>query len=225
MDTTRTITPQLLEGWSVDLERSELKRFFAGTGITPLEFTRLPIEQNLEGDGSVPASKKKMYILTRPLVLPRDMLQKIALYSARLVLPIYEDIYPGDLRLQNALAKKELFDKGNIAQAMLDEAISSVRRTIWSYLEDSDDRPDPATLDESARLAAEAVSMTVLRAIENGFEKGAPWSAVRAACLSSAAQNSTSENWVKTQRETWDRIYFYTCELLEGEYAERNEGI
>ena len=104
--------------------QSTLERFIPGEGLTPGEFIKLPIDTYLGQENESTLAAIKVYLLLFEGVLPDIVLNRIGIYAARLVLPVYERTYPRDRRPRRAILAKIRLLRGRGNDAQLGEALA-----------------------------------------------------------------------------------------------------
>ena len=177
----------------------QLVRFIGEEGISPLEFTRLPVEQFLSEQYGNPAIREKLIILLQKEVLSKPLLFETGVFTAELALHMYEKIIPGESGFRNVFNQISNFSKGtipgNARRRKIQQEINELRTTTYSdssqasiYFIDAINHLTYNIYDpfEVARLTVMAAGFMVPYEERN---------AVRA--------------------ETWQKIYDFICERLE----------
>ena len=137
------VTRQTLIHCGIDPKKNGLDRFIPEAGISPLEFIRLPIEQNLSESRGFPAIIERLFILTRPGILSRETLEEIADHCANVLLREYESRRPRDKYLRDMVGVKKQYRQKKINHNNLKKgraATQALEREIWHDPGDTRDR-------------------------------------------------------------------------------------
>ena len=209
------ITIETLKGIGLAPLESGLARFMPAEGVTPPEFIRLPIEQILgESTNERSVEKMALAILLTPKILPALLLEKIALFAAREVLPLLERELIQDERPRQIIQSKERRLQGLAAA-------DAGRQNVVSEIDDYANSNDTWTTAHAAAWAAVLAATRVA-----GTGDAAPENIARDAIENTVRAVSRASAW----DDTWDgagasagipagdlmytKIYRRLCELI-----------
>ena len=195
--TTGIVTWKHIEKCGINPVDAGLARFIPESGVTPLEFIRLPIEQIIKQEKPDKSLHKGLInILVSKNVLPARVLHHIGLFTARELLPIYENELPDDSRLRRAIGIKERWIKAGMKRGKNDKDLSAAIESAGAaYTDTWRSWRTWSGISMEARRAAEA--------IQKSLDKNPNQAA-------SIAPGKVSARFHK-------KIYAYLCELIETE--------
>jgi hypothetical protein len=108
-----------------------------------------------------------LWLVLREEFISEHNLHKIAIYAAKLVLPIFEERYPKDKRPRQAIEAKKKWLKGKISDEELKDARNAARNAANDAANDAASDAAWATAWTAAWTAASDAVWAALNAIKN----------------------------------------------------------
>jgi hypothetical protein len=133
------------------------------------------------------------WLILREEFISEENLHKIAIYAAKLVLPIFEKEYPDDKRPRQAIKAKEMWLKGKISDGELDIA----RDAAWDAIRNA------------VRDAASAAAGTAARTTAWATARAAAWATARAATWTAARAATWTAAGAAAREKTYKKIISY----------------